>query len=107
MYFCYAADVMYIDELIPDLVKSLVLLSGPSTTIYIAHGRNRPAEATFVKAAHQHFTVEHVPDSELDEVYRCSDVDVLKLSPHGLQHKQQKQKRKTGDGDKQQVPELY
>jgi hypothetical protein len=70
---------MYIDELVPDLVKSLVLLSHPGSTILIAHGRNRPAEPAFRKAAAQHFSIELVPRDELDDVYQCSDVDVLRL----------------------------
>ena len=39
--FVFACDVMYIHELVQPLVASLVALSGPSTDIYIAHGRNR------------------------------------------------------------------
>uniref|UniRef100_A0A383VHV1 Uncharacterized protein n=1 Tax=Tetradesmus obliquus TaxID=3088 RepID=A0A383VHV1_TETOB len=75
-----ACDVMYIDELVPDLVKSLLLLSHPGSTILIAHGRNRPAEPAFKKeAAQQGFSIELVPGDELDEVYQCSDVDVLRL----------------------------
>eukprot|EP00878_Enallax_costatus_P010031 GHUV01010470.1.p1 GENE.GHUV01010470.1~~GHUV01010470.1.p1 ORF type:complete len:179 (+),score=53.42 GHUV01010470.1:849-1385(+) len=74
-----ACDVMYIDELAPALVKSLVLLSGPDALIHIAHGRNRPAEPAFRKAAAQHFGIELVPSAELDEVYQCSDVNVLRL----------------------------
>jgi hypothetical protein len=72
-------DVMYIDELVPDLVKSLLLLSHHDSTILIAHGRNRPAEPAFKSAAAQHFEIELVPNDELDEVYQCSDVDVLRL----------------------------
>jgi hypothetical protein len=70
---------MYIDELVPDLVKSLLLLSHQGSTIFIAHGRNRPAEPAFKRAAAQHFEIELVPGEELDEVYQCSDVDVLQL----------------------------
>ena len=39
--FILACDLMYICELVQPLVASLVALSGPSTHIYIAHGRNR------------------------------------------------------------------
>jgi hypothetical protein len=74
-----AADVMYIDELVPDLLKSLLLLSHQGSTILIAHGRNRPAEPAFRQAAVKHFSIELVPGDELDEVYQCSDVDVLRL----------------------------
>jgi hypothetical protein len=73
------ADVMYIDELVPDLVQSLLLLSHQGSTILIAHGRNRPAEPAFKRAAAQHFEIELVPSDELDEVYQCSDVDLLRL----------------------------
>eukprot|EP00882_Tetradesmus_deserticola_P029667 GHRQ01033253.1.p1 GENE.GHRQ01033253.1~~GHRQ01033253.1.p1 ORF type:complete len:160 (+),score=50.83 GHRQ01033253.1:167-646(+) len=74
-----ACDVMYIDELVPDLVQSLLLLSHQGSIILIAHGRNRPAEPAFKLAAAQHFEVGLVPGDELDEVYQCSDVDVLRL----------------------------
>ncbi|KAF6266140.1 putative methyltransferase-domain-containing protein [Scenedesmus sp. NREL 46B-D3] len=74
-----ACDVMYVDELVPDLVQSLLQLSFTGSTILIAHGRNRPAEPAFKLAAARHFAFELVPDDELDEVYQCSDVDVLRL----------------------------
>lgn len=70
---------MYIDELVLNLVQSLLLLSHQDTTILIAHGRNRPAQPAFRAAAEQHFEVALVPAEELDEVYQCSDVDVLRL----------------------------
>lgn len=71
---------MYIDELVPELIKSLILLSGPHTSVYIAHGRNRPAEPAFKQAAAHLFRIEMLRSDELDEVYQCSDVDVLRLS---------------------------
>lgn len=36
-------DVMYIDEAIPDLVKTLEGLCTKKTVLYVAHGRNRTA----------------------------------------------------------------
>lgn len=73
------ADVMYVQELVQPLLESLLALSSSTTTVLVAHGRNRPAEPDFKAAAAAHFTVELVPGSELDEVYQCSDVDVLRL----------------------------
>lgn len=72
---------MYVDELVQPLLQSLVALSSSSSSsrILVAHGRNRPAEPAFRAAAAAHFAVEVVPGSELDEVYQCSDVDVLRL----------------------------
>lgn len=69
---------MYVCELVQPLLQSLLALS--SSTVLIAHGRNRPAEADFKAAAAAHFSIELVPGSELDEVYQCSDVDVLRLT---------------------------
>ena len=73
----------------------------------LAHGRNRPAEADFLKAAAAPagpFSVETLPDDELDpvrssllpacvcnvaltrararQVYQCMDVSVLRLRVH-------------------------
>jgi hypothetical protein len=70
---------MYVHELVQPLLQSLTALSDPSTTILVAHGRNRPAETDFKALASADFTVELEPGCELDEVYQCSDVDVLRL----------------------------
>jgi hypothetical protein len=69
---------MYVHELVQPLLQSLLALSS-SSTVLIAHGRNRPAEADFRAAAAAHFSIELLPGSELDQVYQCSDVDVLRL----------------------------
>ena len=71
---------MYVDELVQPLVQSLAALSHSSTLILVAHGRNRPAEPSFKAAAGAHFSVELVPGCELDDVYQCTDVDVLRLT---------------------------
>lgn len=73
------ADVMYIDEAVKPLVQTLAAVSDQATRIYIAHGRNRQAEASFMAAAAEHFDVSEVHGDELDEVYQCSDVTVLSL----------------------------
>lgn len=72
-------DVMYVQELVPPLLQSLLSLTDSNTTVLIAHGRNRWAEPDFKAAAAQHFSIELVPGCELDAVYQCSDVDVLRL----------------------------
>lgn len=43
------------------------------------------AEEEFLAAAAPHFTIETVPDEELDTVYQCADVDVLLLRPKAAQ----------------------
>eukprot|EP00879_Flechtneria_rotunda_P030302 GHRR01032922.1.p1 GENE.GHRR01032922.1~~GHRR01032922.1.p1 ORF type:complete len:247 (+),score=39.72 GHRR01032922.1:247-987(+) len=72
-------DLLYADDLVPDLVKSLQLLSHRDSFILVAHGRNRSGEPAFNKAAAPYFSVSMVQCADLDEVYQCSDVDVLKL----------------------------
>lgn len=74
-----ACDVMYISEAVGPLVASLVALSGPGTEVLIAHGRNRQAEPEFMLAAKKCFSVEKICSEELDELYQCADVDVLRL----------------------------
>lgn len=74
-----ACDVMYIHEAIPNLVKSLVSLSNSNTSIYVSYGRNRQAEEDFLKACQGIFSVSMLSERELDEVYQCIDVTVLKL----------------------------
>jgi len=112
---------MYIDEAIPDLVRSLTAVAtsrqggtagcsgssgsgGPvgaavgteeglatnhqarpittrgSTQILIAHGRNRGAEPVFLRRCQGLFRVDEVSSDELDPLYQCSDVDVLRLT---------------------------
>jgi hypothetical protein len=94
-----ACDVMYVDEAVPALVTTLAALAraggtggsgsggsgggdnGRGTEVLIAHGRNRGAEPAFLKAAAAAgLAVAAVPPSELDPVYQCSDVSVLRLS---------------------------
>ena len=45
------------------------------------------AEEEFLAACEDHFTVERVPSSDLDEVYQCTDVDVLHLRKVGSARK--------------------
>jgi hypothetical protein len=71
---------MYVHELVQPLLQSLLALSSSTTTVLVAHGRNRPAEPDFSAAAAAHFDVQLVPGLELDDVYQCSDVDVLRLT---------------------------
>lgn len=73
-----AADVMYINEAVPDLVKTLEDLSSRETDIYIAHGRNRSAEEHFI-AALSSFHVTEVPEAQLHPDYRAPDVTVFHL----------------------------
>ncbi|EFJ47937.1 hypothetical protein VOLCADRAFT_91437 [Volvox carteri f. nagariensis] len=50
------------------------------TTVILAHGRNRFAEAAFWRHAEAAgFKAEAVPWDELDPVYRCTDVDVYRM----------------------------
>ncbi len=74
-----SVDVMYIEDLVQPLITSLTALSHESTEIFLAHGRNRQAEDSFLKACAGRFVHADVPESELHRVYQCSDVRVLKL----------------------------
>lgn len=71
---------MYVEGAISELIQSLLSLSQPSTEIYIAHGRNRQAEVSFMHMCADIFRVSHVASSDLDDVYQTIDVDVLELS---------------------------
>lgn len=75
-----ATDIMYIHEAVPDLVATLAVLTGAGTTVLLAHGRNRPAEAAFLEAAAQAgLSARELLPSELHPVYQCLDVSVLEL----------------------------
>lgn len=96
-----ACDVMYVHEAVPALMDSLLQLARNAESahrgsedsccldaghhcceVIVAHGRNRPAEELFVTTAKREgFDVQEVPGRELDEVYQCSDVTVLRLLP--------------------------
>lgn len=71
---------MYVEDAASDLVKTLVCASDLNTEIYIAHGRNRQAEATFVRLCRDRFHVAQLPRSDMDKTYQTVDVDVLKLT---------------------------
>lgn len=74
-----ATDVMYCLEAVDSLLSTLKMASDAETIILLAYGRNRQAEQTFLEKAHRYFSVKQVSDEELDDVYRCVDVDVLEL----------------------------
>lgn len=74
-----ASDVMYIADAVPDLVATLVALCDRTTEVLLAHGRNRPAEDSFLRIAGTRFAVAVVPDEDLHPVYQCLDVTVLRL----------------------------
>ena len=71
---------MYMEDAIPDLLKTLIYAADHGSEIFIAHGRNRQAEATFVRLCNERFRMTHLTDSDMDEVYQTVDVDVLQLS---------------------------
>lgn len=70
---------MYIDGLVQPLIASLAALSHEGSEIFMAYGRNRQAEDTFLRACAGTFAHADVPGTELHQVYQCSDVRVLKL----------------------------
>ena len=75
-----ASDVMYIPDCVPVLVATLKELCGKYTDVFLAYGRNRTAEESFLLAAERAgFTVTTLEAEELHEVYNCLDVTVLKL----------------------------
>ena len=71
---------MYIHDAVAPLVQTLAAASDENTRIYLAHGRNRQAEASFLAAAKAHFAVCEVPSDDLDGVYQCTDVTVWRLT---------------------------
>lgn len=78
--FVLASDIMYVHSAVSDLVATLDVLCSAETMVLLAHGRNRPAEASFLAAVEAAgFTVSPVPEEALHETYRCLDVSVMKL----------------------------
>lgn len=73
------ADLMYIEEANESLVQSLEMLSSLNTEILMAYGRNRFAEASFLKMAARKFKIEDVAAEELDTKFQCLDVRVLRI----------------------------
>ena len=90
-----AADCMYIAEAASDLVDTLAALvpaggesPGPGSLppALMSYGRNRQAEDEFLAACDgaksgkaRTLTIEDVAESELDELYQCSDVRVVNV----------------------------
>ena len=70
---------MYIESAIPALMKTLMAASHQGTHIYIAHGRNRQAEATFLQLCNGKFRIAPITSNDLDDTYQTIDVDVLQL----------------------------
>jgi hypothetical protein len=76
----WPADVMYIREAVRDLVSTLAAVASERTEVLLAHGRNCFAEEEFMDACGAVFLVQQVGGEELDEVFQCSDVKVLRLT---------------------------
>ena len=75
-----ATDVMYYDDAVEPLLLTLQNLSGKGTRIFMAYGRNRQAESTFMTAVEEStLFMRKLAASELDDVYQCVDVDVYEL----------------------------
>ena len=72
-------DLFYAREAMGLLVETLVALSGPRTTVWLAAGRNRQAADEFWPRAEERFTVEAVPLAELDPLYNLEAVGVWRL----------------------------
>eukprot|EP00891_Asterochloris_glomerata_P006038 jgi/Astpho2/6038/Aster-03993 len=74
----FSNDVMYIVEAIPALVRTLRTVSDAQTTrIFLAHGRNRQAEAAFLEQCQPHFTVRTLDSSELHPNFHSIDIDAM------------------------------
>lgn len=79
LYVCRHADVMYIQEAVQDLVKTLGNLSSRNTTVYIAHGRNCGAESKFChELERKGWTVSEVGVCEQHPKFHAPDVKVLR-----------------------------
>ena len=85
-----ACDVMYIPTAVGPLLATLAAITGPSSTVYVAHGRNQQARDQFLHACQDRFNVRVLPECKLDEDYKCDDVEVLVLSSRQLQHQTEK-----------------
>ena len=92
-----ATDTLYVHEAVDDLVDTLEILarsgrrSGAEQEgdeggkacgqVLMAYGRNRWAEEAFLKKARRVFSIEEVGSAELDPLYQCEDVTVLRMAP--------------------------
>ena len=74
-----AADCMYVEETAGELADATRALAPAAVFSY---GRNRQAEDAFADACgggSRALAMEDVPEDELDELYQCSDVRVVRL----------------------------
>jgi hypothetical protein len=73
------ADVMYIQDAVQDLVKTLCDLSSSNTTVYVAHGRNSGAESVFCRELElKGWTVSEVGVAQQHSKFTAPDVTVLR-----------------------------
>ena len=73
------ADVMYITEAIPALLRTLCAVSAPQTRVFLAQGCNRQAEAAFLEQCQPHFTVRTLDSAELHPDFHSVDICVWEL----------------------------
>jgi len=86
-----ATDTMFILEEVDSLFETIMAVSGDTTQIYFAYGRNRYAEELFLEKMKQaKLYVREIPSEELDDTYQCSDVTVLCITRFPQQVPQQK-----------------
>ncbi|CAI5502981.1 unnamed protein product [Closterium sp. Naga37s-1] len=72
-----ATDVVYDHGAVAPLVATLAMLCAPHSSVLLAHGRNRQALPEFLRLAGERFQVKAVAWEDLDETYRCEDVQAL------------------------------
>jgi len=74
-----ASDCVYHTEAMGDLAKTLDMICDENTRVIFSYGRNRQALDIFLDAVKGKFTSERVSSDDLDELYQCTDVDVMEL----------------------------
>eukprot|EP00897_Mesotaenium_endlicherianum_P005020 jgi/Mesen1/4546/ME000232S03809 len=74
-----ATDVLYDHASITPLVNTLCALSDSSSVIYIAYGRNRWAESSFIEQIKGRLDCQIVAECDLDATFQCVDVDLYRL----------------------------
>lgn len=83
--YVLAADVIFKEELVPQLVKSMEALTGPHSVVFMcAENHSQKALDLFFELAANAFNVQRVPPADMHEVFQDERIVIARLERRGV-----------------------
>jgi len=79
-----AADVVWLEHLVPPLLNAIDAHAGPQTVLYVAHQhRSAACDALLLGGLHSRFACKVVEPSEQHAIYQSSKIDIYRCTRRG------------------------